>query len=72
MLPRAGSRESGRRKDPFEAHGVKSFPVTMETGTVGSSLRTRECQPGFKHKTYTGHTRSKKPRLRICSLAGRN
>lgn len=35
-LPRAGSRESGRRKDPFEAHGVKSFPVTMETGTVGS------------------------------------
>lgn len=34
--PGAGSGSTGRGKVPFEAHGAKSFPVTMETGTVGS------------------------------------
>lgn len=34
--PGAGSGSPGRGKVPFEAQGAKSFPVTMETGTVGS------------------------------------
>lgn len=34
--PRAAAASAGRGKVPFEAHGAKSFPVTMETGAVGS------------------------------------
>lgn len=36
---------AGRGKVPFEAHGAKSFPVTMETGTVGSQPENQGEQP---------------------------
>lgn len=41
----AGSGSAGRGKVPFEAHGAKSFPVTMETGAVGSQPENQGQQP---------------------------
>lgn len=35
----------GGERFPFEAHGAKSFPVTMETGTVGSQPENQGEQP---------------------------
>lgn len=43
--PGAGSSSAGRGKVPFEAHGAESFPVTMETGTVGSQPENQREQP---------------------------
>lgn len=36
---------AGRGKVLFEAHGAKSFPVTMETGAVGSQPENQGEQP---------------------------
>lgn len=52
--PWPGSGSPGRGKVPFEAHGAKSFPVTMETGTVGSQPENQREQRWFKHKIHTG------------------
>lgn len=43
--PGAGSGSAGRGEVPFEAHGAKSFPVTMETGAVGSQPENQGQQP---------------------------
>lgn len=39
------AESAGRGKVPFEAHGAKSFPVTMETGAVGSQPENQGEQP---------------------------
>lgn len=44
------SRNSRRGKVPFEAHGTKSFPVTMATAQWVPSLRTKLLQPCLKNK----------------------
>lgn len=43
-------RNSRRGKVPFEAHGTKSFPVTMATAQWVPSLRTKLLQPCLKNK----------------------
>lgn len=43
-------RNSRRGKVPFEAHGTKSFPVTMATGSVGSQPENQLLQPCLKNK----------------------
>jgi len=43
-------KNSRRGKVPFEAHGTKSFPVTMATAQWVPSLRTKLLQPCLKNK----------------------
>ena len=52
--PGAGSASARRGKVPFEAHGAERFPVTMETGAVGSQPENQREQPRFKRQTRTG------------------
>lgn len=47
---RREGRNSRRGKVPFEAHGTKSFPVTMATAQWVPSLRTKLLQPCLKNK----------------------
>lgn len=48
--PVGRGRNSRRGKVPFEAHGAKSFPVTMATAQWVPSLRTKLLQPCLKNK----------------------
>lgn len=47
---RGEGRNSRRGKVPFEAHGTKSFPVTMATAQWVPSLRTELLQPCLRNK----------------------
>lgn len=63
--PGAGSASAGRGKVPFEAHGAERFPVTMETGAVGSQPENQGGQRDSNTKRTLGlKSRGRRGRVR--------